>query len=49
LRNRARSTFFEDRQALVGRTAAYTGKPVTWEETYRSREAWEARINLDRL
>jgi predicted dehydrogenase len=34
---------------IMGRTAAYTGKPVTWEETYRSREAWDARINLDRL
>jgi len=34
---------------IMGRTAAYTGKPVTWDETFRSRETWDARINLDRL
>src|SRR5438477_274046 len=32
-----------------GRTAAYTGREVTWDELMKSTEVWDARLNLDRL
>jgi myo-inositol 2-dehydrogenase/D-chiro-inositol 1-dehydrogenase len=34
---------------IMGRTAAYTGRPVTWEETVKSNEVWESGINIERL
>jgi myo-inositol 2-dehydrogenase/D-chiro-inositol 1-dehydrogenase len=34
---------------IMGRMAAYTGRPVTWEETLKSAEAWDAGIDLERL
>ena len=34
---------------ILGRTAAYTGKPVTWEQLLKSRETWDPRLNLDKL
>ena len=34
---------------ILGRTAAYTGKAVTWDEIYKSKETWDARLNLERL
>jgi predicted dehydrogenase len=32
--------------AMLGRTAIYTGKEVTWDQLLRSKEAWEAKIDL---
>jgi predicted dehydrogenase len=34
---------------ILGRTAAYTGKAVTWDEIYKSKETWDARLSLERL
>ena len=34
---------------IMGRTAAYTGKPVTWDDTFKSKETWDAKLNLERL
>ncbi len=34
---------------MMARTAAYTGKEVTWEEQWKSKEEWEAKINLEKL
>jgi myo-inositol 2-dehydrogenase/D-chiro-inositol 1-dehydrogenase len=31
--------------AMLGRTAAYTGNAVTWEELLRSREVWDPRMD----
>lgn len=35
--------------AMLGRTAAYTGKPITWEELLKSQEVWDPRIDLNKL
>jgi predicted dehydrogenase len=32
--------------AIMGRTAAYTGKEVTWEKIAASKEKWDPRIDL---
>jgi myo-inositol 2-dehydrogenase/D-chiro-inositol 1-dehydrogenase len=34
---------------MMARTAAYTGREVTWEEQWRSKEEWEAKIDLNKL
>jgi len=34
---------------MMARTAAYTGREVTWDELLKSGEVWDARLNLDRL
>ena len=34
---------------MLGRTAAYTGQPVTWEELLRSNEAWDSGIDINKL
>ena len=34
---------------MMARTAAYTGREVTWDELLKSEEVWDARLNLDRL
>jgi predicted dehydrogenase len=34
---------------MMARTAAYTGREVTWDELMKSNEVWDARLNLDRL
>jgi len=35
--------------AMLGRTAAYTGREVTWDELVRSNEAWDAGIDIGKL
>jgi myo-inositol 2-dehydrogenase / D-chiro-inositol 1-dehydrogenase len=35
--------------AMLGRTAAYTGKEATWEELLRSTEVWDPSINIEKL
>ena len=35
--------------AMLGRTAAYTGKEATWDELLRSSETWDAGLDLDKL
>src|SRR6266851_4598153 len=34
---------------MMARTAAYSGRQVTWEETLKSRETWDAKIDLNKL
>src|SRR5882757_1782284 len=34
---------------MMARTAAYTGREVTWEETLKSTESWDAKIDLNKL
>jgi predicted dehydrogenase len=34
---------------MMARTAAYTGREVTWDELQRSQEVWDSRLDLDRL
>jgi predicted dehydrogenase len=34
---------------MMARTAAYAGREVTWEETLKSRETWEPKIDLNKL
>jgi predicted dehydrogenase len=35
--------------AMLGRQAAYTGKPVTWEELLSSQEVWDPGIDLNQF
>jgi len=35
--------------AMLGRTAAYTGQEVTWEQLIASEEVWDAGIDLNQL
>ncbi len=35
--------------ALLGRQAAYTGKPTTWEELLSSDEVWDPGIDLNQF
>src|SRR5438552_6161586 len=34
---------------MMARTAAYTGREVSWEETLKSTEAWDPKIDLNKL
>ena len=34
---------------MMARTAAYTAREVTWEETLKSRETWDPKIDLNKL
>ena len=34
---------------MMARTAAYTGREVTWEETMKSKEVWDSKIDLNKL
>lgn len=34
---------------MLARTAAYTGREVTWDELLKSHEAWDAKIDLNKL
>lgn len=34
---------------IMARTAAYKGHPVTWEETLKSKEVWDPKIDLNKL
>jgi myo-inositol 2-dehydrogenase / D-chiro-inositol 1-dehydrogenase len=34
---------------MMARTAAYTGREVTWDELVKSTDVWDARLDLDRL
>lgn len=35
--------------AILGRTAAYTGKEITWEALLRSDDSWDAKLDLNKL
>jgi predicted dehydrogenase len=35
--------------AMLGRTAAYTGREATWDDLLRSSEAWDAGIDLEKM
>jgi hypothetical protein len=35
--------------AILGRTAAYAGREVTWDEMMRNNEAFDAQIDLDKI
>jgi predicted dehydrogenase len=34
---------------MMARTAAYTGREVTWDETVKSKEVWDPKIDLNKL
>jgi myo-inositol 2-dehydrogenase/D-chiro-inositol 1-dehydrogenase len=34
---------------MMARTAAYAGRDVSWEETMKSKEVWDSKIDLDKL
>jgi myo-inositol 2-dehydrogenase / D-chiro-inositol 1-dehydrogenase len=34
---------------MMARTAAYTGREVTWDETLKSKEVWDPKIDLKKL
>jgi myo-inositol 2-dehydrogenase/D-chiro-inositol 1-dehydrogenase len=34
---------------MMARTAAYTGREVTWDEQMKSNEAWDSKIDLNKL
>ena len=34
---------------MMARTAAYTGREVTWDETLKSKEVWDPKIDLNKL
>ncbi len=34
---------------MMARTAAYSGREVTWEEMLNSREVWDAHLDLHKL
>src|SRR5579863_1210622 len=34
---------------MMARTAAYTGREVSWEEQWKSKEEWESKIDLNKL
>ena len=34
---------------MMARTAAYTGREVTWEEQWKSKEEWDSKIDLEKL
>jgi len=34
---------------MMARTAAYTGREVTWDETMKSKEVWDSKIDLKKL
>jgi len=35
--------------AILARTAAYKGEPVTWEKLLRSNEKWDAKLDLEKI
>jgi predicted dehydrogenase len=35
--------------AILGRSAAYTGRTVTWDELLKSNESWDAKLDIARL
>jgi len=34
---------------IMARSAAYTGRLVTWEERFKSTEVWDPKIDLNKL
>jgi len=34
---------------MMARTAAYTGREVTWDEMLKSTDMWDAKIDLNKL
>ena len=40
---------FLTRRQFFGRTAAYTGREVTWDELMKTKEVWDPKIDLNKL
>ncbi len=49
LHNQAASGVESALTAMLGRTAMYVGREVTWDELLRSQEKWESSLDLDKL
>jgi predicted dehydrogenase len=47
--NQAASAVSTTLACIMGRTAAYTGKTVTWDDNYKSKETWDPKLRLDKL
>ena len=48
-RNQAALGVESSLSAMLGRTAMYTGREVTWDEMVRSKERWDAHLDLEKL
>ena len=49
LENQSVHGFESTISAILGRTAAYKGKEVTWEKLVKSDDKWDAKLNLESL
>jgi predicted dehydrogenase len=49
LHNQAAAGVESSLSAMLGRTAMHTGREVTWEELMRSKETWDAKLDLEKL
>ena len=49
LHNQAATGVESSLSAMLGRTAMYTGREVTWEELVRSKRTWDAKVDLEKL
>ena len=47
--NQSRTGVESALSGMLGRTAAYTGREVTWEELLRSQEVWDPGVDITRL
>jgi len=47
--NQAETGVESSLSAMLGRTAMYTGREVTWEELVNSQETWDAELDLEKL
>jgi hypothetical protein len=47
--NEAEQGAFSTLTAILGRTAAYTGREVTWDKMIKSNEKWNLKLNFDSL
>jgi hypothetical protein len=47
--NEARQGAESTLSAMLGRQAAYSGRPMTWEELLKSEEVWDAGLDVRKL
>jgi predicted dehydrogenase len=47
--NEARQGAESTLSAMLGRQAAYSGRPMTWDELLRSEEVWDAQLDVRKL
>ncbi len=47
--NQAEQGIESSLSAMLGRTAIYTGKEVTWDQLLHSKEVWDAKLDLNKI